>query len=122
MPHLGRMPRPHLEHVLTLLESLGTAGNLVTDAQIAALILESDAVWHTTDIDFLRFAALRRLNQLSGSSRCTRGGSTASSSTSCAARCATTAASVTAMTGGVSSRSQSKCWPSDTRKLIRGAA
>ena len=54
----------HLERVLTLLESLGTAGNLVTDAQIAALVLESDAVLHTTDTDFLRFAALRWINPL----------------------------------------------------------
>ena len=56
----------HLERVLSLLESLGTAGNLVTDAQIAALVLESDAVLHTTDTDFLRFTALRWLNPLTG--------------------------------------------------------
>ena len=56
----------HLERVLTLLEALGTAGNLVTDAQIAALVLESDAVLHTTDTDFLRFPALRWLNPLTG--------------------------------------------------------
>lgn len=56
----------HLERVLTLLESPGTAGNLVTDAQIAALALESDAVLHTTDADFLRFAGLRWLNPLTG--------------------------------------------------------
>ena len=56
----------HFERELTLLESLGTAGNLVTDAQIAALVLEYDAVLHTTDTDFLRFAALRWLNPLTG--------------------------------------------------------
>ncbi len=56
----------HIERVLSLLESLGTAGNLVTDAQIAALVLESDAVLHTTDTDFLRFTALRWLNPLTG--------------------------------------------------------
>jgi len=56
----------HLEYVLTLLESLGTAGNLVTDAQIAALALEADAVLHTADTDFLRFAGLRWLNPLTG--------------------------------------------------------
>ena len=54
----------HLERVFTLLESLGTAGNLVTDAQIAALVLESDAVLHTIDTDFLRCAALRWINPL----------------------------------------------------------
>ena len=56
----------HLERVLTLLESLGTAGNLVTAAQIAALVFEFDAVLHTTDTDFLRFAGLRWLNPLTG--------------------------------------------------------
>jgi hypothetical protein len=56
----------HTERVLSLLESLGTAGNLVTDAQIAALVLESDAVLHTTDSDFLRFTALRWHNPLTG--------------------------------------------------------
>lgn len=56
----------HLERVLSLLESLGTGGNLVTDAQIAALVLDSDAVLHTTDTDFLRFTALRWLNPLTG--------------------------------------------------------
>ena len=60
-------PRPdHVERVLSLLESLGAAGNLVTDAQIAALALESDAVVHTTDADFLRFTGLRWLNPLTG--------------------------------------------------------
>src|SRR4029077_4046420 len=29
----------HLEHVFKLLESLGTAGNLVSDAQIAAVVI-----------------------------------------------------------------------------------
>ena len=38
----------------------------MTDAQIAALVPESDAVVHTTDPDFLRFAALRWLNPLTG--------------------------------------------------------
>src|ERR1035437_9521332 len=45
---------------------LRTARHLVTDAQIAALVLESDAVLHTTDPDFLRCAALRWLNPLTG--------------------------------------------------------
>ena len=42
--------------VLQLLEDLGTGGNLATDAQIAAAALEHDAVLHTVDSDFLRFA------------------------------------------------------------------
>jgi len=41
-------------------------GNLVTDAQIAALVLESGAILHTTDTDFLRFEGLRWINPLTG--------------------------------------------------------
>lgn len=55
----------HVEDVLKLLEGLGTAGNLVTDAQIAAAALHHDAVLHTTDTDFIRFANLRWLNPIS---------------------------------------------------------
>ena len=56
----------HVERVFGLLESLGTAGNLATDAQIASLVLDSDAVVHTTDADFIRFPGLRWLNPLTG--------------------------------------------------------
>jgi toxin-antitoxin system PIN domain toxin len=56
----------HVEQVLKLLESLGTAGNLVTDAQIAALAIEYGAVVHTSDTDFVRFSGLRWLNPLTG--------------------------------------------------------
>jgi toxin-antitoxin system PIN domain toxin len=56
----------HVERVLKLLERLGTAGNLVTDAQIAALALEHDAELHTSDADFSRFEGLRWYNPLSG--------------------------------------------------------
>lgn len=57
----------HIERVLGLLESLGTAGNLVTDAQIAAVALEYDAVVHTADADFIRFKDLRWQNPLNAS-------------------------------------------------------
>ena len=56
----------HIEQVLQSLESLGTAGNLVTDAQIAALAVEHNAVLHTNDTDFMRFSGLRWFNPLSG--------------------------------------------------------
>jgi toxin-antitoxin system PIN domain toxin len=56
----------HVDEVLRLLESLGTAGNLVTDAQIAAAVLHHGAVLHTADTDFIRFANLRWLNPISG--------------------------------------------------------
>ena len=60
-------PRPdHIGQVLKLLETLGTAGNLVTDAQIAAMALEHGAVLHTADTDFLRFSSLRWFNPITG--------------------------------------------------------
>ena len=42
-----------------LLEPLGTAGNLVPDAHLAALALEHGAVVASSDHDFARFAGLR---------------------------------------------------------------
>jgi len=56
----------HTERVLTLLEGLGTGGNLVTDAQIAATAIENDAILHTSDADFIRFPNLRWFNPISG--------------------------------------------------------
>ena len=56
----------HLERVRALLETLGTGGNLVTDAQIAALALAAKACLHTADADFLRVAELQWLNPLTG--------------------------------------------------------
>jgi uncharacterized protein len=49
-------PSDHVEIVIELLAAAGgTAGNLVTDAQIAALAQSYRAVVHTADRDFLRF-------------------------------------------------------------------
>jgi len=59
-------PADHTEQVLQLLEVLGTAGNLVTDAQIAAFAIDHGAVVHTADADFMRFHGLRWLNPISG--------------------------------------------------------
>jgi toxin-antitoxin system PIN domain toxin len=59
-------PPGHIEQTLKLLEESGTGGNLVTDAQIAALAIEYDAILHTADADFLRFTSLRWLNPLTG--------------------------------------------------------
>ena len=56
----------HVEQVCQLLETLGTAGNLVTDTQIAALAIEYGAVVHTADADFLRFPRLRWFNPVTG--------------------------------------------------------
>jgi toxin-antitoxin system PIN domain toxin len=49
---------------LGLLEAAGTAGNLTTDAQIAAVALRLDAEVHTSDLDFGRFPKVRCLNPL----------------------------------------------------------
>ena len=56
----------HVEQVLELLETLGTAGNLVTDAQIASLAIEHNAILYTADADFLRFSGLRWFNPVTG--------------------------------------------------------
>ena len=56
----------HVERVLELVEFLGTAANLVTDAQIAAAAIEYDAVVHTADADFVRFQNVRWLNPITG--------------------------------------------------------
>lgn len=59
----------HLRQTLQLLEDLGTAGNLVSDAQMAALAMEHDAVLHTADADFVRFPGLRWYNPITGTGR-----------------------------------------------------
>jgi toxin-antitoxin system PIN domain toxin len=56
----------HIRHTLKLLEDLGTAGNLVSDAQMAALALDHDAVLHTADSDFVRVQGLRWFNPMTG--------------------------------------------------------
>jgi toxin-antitoxin system PIN domain toxin len=49
---------------LGLLDAAGTAGNLTSDAQIAAVALRLDAEVHTADLDFGRFPKVRFLNPL----------------------------------------------------------
>ena len=46
------------------LEKLGTAGNLTTDAYLAALAVEHQAELLSTDSDFIRFEGLRWRNPL----------------------------------------------------------
>ena len=49
------LPGPrHLELAFGLLRELGAAGNLTTDAQLAALALEYQAELHSNDTDFGR--------------------------------------------------------------------
>jgi len=54
----------HVESVCRLLAKAGTAGNLVTDAQIAALALEYGATVHTADTDFSRLSGVSWKNPL----------------------------------------------------------
>jgi toxin-antitoxin system PIN domain toxin len=54
----------HAEILFGFLESLGTAGNLTTDAHLAALAVEHQAELHSTDADFARFRGLRWVNPL----------------------------------------------------------
>jgi toxin-antitoxin system PIN domain toxin len=54
----------HWENLYALLRVAGTAGNLTTDAHLAALALTHDAVLVSSDTDFARFKGLRWENPL----------------------------------------------------------
>lgn len=49
---------------LGLLDASGTAGNLTTDAYLAALAIEHQAELHSNDSDFSRFKGLRWRNPM----------------------------------------------------------
>ena len=57
----------HLFLVRELLEPLGAAGNLVSDAHLAALAIEHGAELCSADTDFARFRRLRWSNPLAAS-------------------------------------------------------
>ena len=54
----------HLEIAFGLLRRLGTAANLTTDTQLAALAIEHQSELHSNDSDFGRFPQLRWVNPL----------------------------------------------------------
>jgi toxin-antitoxin system PIN domain toxin len=54
----------HWDTLKSLLHGAGTAGNLTTDAHLAALAISHDAVLVSCDADFARFKGLRRQNPL----------------------------------------------------------
>jgi toxin-antitoxin system PIN domain toxin len=54
----------HAQILFGLLEELGTAGDLTTDAHLAALAIEYQAELASTDADFARFPRLRWFNPL----------------------------------------------------------
>jgi toxin-antitoxin system PIN domain toxin len=54
----------HFKLLSALLIHAGTAGNLTSDAHLAAIAIEHGAEVHTTDTDFGRFLGLRWRNPL----------------------------------------------------------
>ncbi|HET9225575.1 MAG TPA: type II toxin-antitoxin system VapC family toxin [Thermoanaerobaculia bacterium] len=56
--------RRHASILFDLLESVGAAGNLTTDAHLAALAIEHQCELCSTDSDFDRFPGLRWTNPL----------------------------------------------------------
>ena len=54
----------HLDILDRLLTAAGTAGNLTTDAHLAALAIEHQCELHSNDTDFARFPGLRWRNPL----------------------------------------------------------
>lgn len=60
------IPGPqHWALLRTLLNAAGTAGNLTSDAHLAALAIEQGATLCSTDGDFARFPGIRYANPLS---------------------------------------------------------
>lgn len=59
-------PGPHYHEIaLGFLRAAGTASNLTTDAQLAAIAIENDAALYSNDSDFARFKGLKWVNPLS---------------------------------------------------------
>ena len=54
----------HAQIVFGLLETAGAAGNLTTDAHLAALAIEYQGEVHSTDADFSRFPGVRWINPI----------------------------------------------------------
>ena len=60
--HVAQPSDTHFARLRTVLEQLGTAGNLTTDAHLAVLAMERGYVLYPTDTDFARFTGLRWVN------------------------------------------------------------
>lgn len=58
--------RSYLEHAFRLLRAVGAAGNLTTDAQIAAHAVEVQGTVFSNDRDFARFEGVKLYNPLAG--------------------------------------------------------
>ena len=62
--HLVHPGQIHFQTWSVLLKGLGTAGNLTTDAHLAALAIGRGLILQTTDADFARFPGLKWNNPL----------------------------------------------------------
>ncbi|MDE0218616.1 MAG: PIN domain-containing protein [Spirochaetaceae bacterium] len=62
--HVAAPSCRHYNLLRNLLGNLGTAGNLTTDAHLAALAIGRGYQLHSTDTDFARFPALKWRNPL----------------------------------------------------------
>ncbi len=62
----------HFRILRNLLEAAGTAGNLTSDAHLAALAIEKGATLCSADHDFARFPGLRYVNPLAPTPRSRR--------------------------------------------------
>lgn len=56
----------HHDVAFGYLRSVGTAGNLTTDAQLAAIAAQNNATIYSNDSDFTRFDGVRWINPLAG--------------------------------------------------------
>lgn len=66
LPHVSIVhpPEHHFTTWARLLGQLGIAGNLTTDAHLAALAIDRGLVLHSSDADFARFPGLKWVNPL----------------------------------------------------------
>ena len=66
LPHVYLVdpPRTHFSTWSALLKTVGSGGNLTTDAHLAALAIERGFILQTTDADFARFPGLKWNNPL----------------------------------------------------------
>lgn len=62
--HVVHPAQTHFAIWSSLLKQVGTAGNLTTDAHLAALAIERGLILQTTDADFTRFPGLKWNNPL----------------------------------------------------------
>ena len=65
-PHVRIVDPPdsHFKRLALLIKHIGTAGNLTTDAHLAAMAIELGLILHSTDADFTRFPGLKWKNPL----------------------------------------------------------